>query len=169
MANEKYIWDFLRNKGLTEYAVAGIMGNLQAESGMQTNNLEDTRNKELGISDSEYTKRVDNSTISRSGFINDYCGYGLAQWTDSSRKAGLYDLCKLNNKSISDINCQLNYLYQELTNYGLVSSMNNATSIQDASTIFLKKFEIPLDSGPGVQAYRASLAQSWYNQFHGSK
>ena len=37
--NEKTIWNFLTGKGLNAYAVAGIMGNLYAESGLMPNNL----------------------------------------------------------------------------------------------------------------------------------
>ena len=44
MTTEQIIWSFLKSKNLTDYAVAGIMGNLQAESNLRSNNLEDTRN-----------------------------------------------------------------------------------------------------------------------------
>ena len=43
MTTEQIIWSFLKSKNLTDYAVAGIMGNLQAESNLRSNNLEDTR------------------------------------------------------------------------------------------------------------------------------
>jgi hypothetical protein len=142
MTTEQKIWSFLKGKNLTDYAVAGIMGNLFAESSLRSNNLEDTRNATLG-SDEIYTKNVDNGSYTRFSFINDGAGYGLAQWTSSDRKAGLYDLCKCNKKSISDIDSQLSFLYTELSNRKLVDKMNKASSIQDASTIFLKKFENP--------------------------
>ena len=38
--NSKVIWDFLKGKGFNDYAVAGIMGNLYAESALIPNNLE---------------------------------------------------------------------------------------------------------------------------------
>ena len=34
MDNAKVIWDYLKSKGLNDFAVAGIMGNLFAESGL---------------------------------------------------------------------------------------------------------------------------------------
>lgn len=105
MTTEQQIWNSLKARGLTDFAVAGIMGNLQAESSLRSNNLEDTRNIELG-SDEYYTAAVDNGSYSRDNFINDKAGYGLAQWTTPpKRKAGLYDLCKSKHKSISDIEC----------------------------------------------------------------
>ena len=34
MANDKTIWEFLKSQGLNDYGVAGLMGNLYAESGL---------------------------------------------------------------------------------------------------------------------------------------
>ena len=162
MTTEQTIWSFLKSKNLTDYAVAGIMGNLQAESSLRSNNLEDTRNAQLG-SDEIYTRNVDNGSYTRFSFINDGAGYGIAQWTSSDRKAGLYDLCKTNKKSISDLTCQLTFLYEELKKRNLVEEMNKASSIQDASTIFLKKFEAPTNSGIAVQNSRAAAGLKFYN------
>lgn len=40
--NEERIWNFLTCKGLNSFAVAGLMGNLYAESGLQPNNLQNS-------------------------------------------------------------------------------------------------------------------------------
>jgi hypothetical protein len=47
----KQIWDFLKAAGFNDYAVAGIMGNIKAESAMRSNNLEDTYSKKFGMTD----------------------------------------------------------------------------------------------------------------------
>jgi hypothetical protein len=60
------------------------MGNLNAESGLRSNNLQDTYSREFGLSDTQYTQKVDNGTYTN--FIKDEAGYGLAQWTYWSRK-----------------------------------------------------------------------------------
>jgi hypothetical protein len=60
------------------------MGNLDAESGLRSNNLQDTYSREFGLSDIQYTQKVDNGTYTN--FIKDGAGYGLAQWTYWSRK-----------------------------------------------------------------------------------
>jgi len=39
MTNAEIIWQFLRNKGYTAYATAGIMGNMYAESTLDPKNL----------------------------------------------------------------------------------------------------------------------------------
>ena len=164
MTIEEKIWINLCSRGLTKIAVAGIMGNLQAESNLKSNNLEDTRNRTFGMSDELYTSSVDSGTYSKTKFVNDKAGYGLAQWTTKDRKEYLYNICKGAGKSISDLNCQLDVLYRELINMGLLNDMNNARTVDDASTIFLKRFEIPLDSGEKVQNYRASLSQGFYDK-----
>jgi hypothetical protein len=39
---EKKIWDFLTKEGFNSFGVAGLMGNLYAESGLRPNNMEDS-------------------------------------------------------------------------------------------------------------------------------
>ncbi|MBQ7478135.1 MAG: hypothetical protein IJT01_04445 [Selenomonadaceae bacterium] len=40
ISGEERIWKFLKDKGLNDFAVAGVMGNLYAESGLSPINLE---------------------------------------------------------------------------------------------------------------------------------
>lgn len=62
-ADPKTIWNFFKGKGLNDFAVAGIMGNLYAESRLLPNNLQNTYSKKLGMSDEEYTKRSTTAAI----------------------------------------------------------------------------------------------------------
>lgn len=169
MTIEEKIWTNLKSRGLTDYAVAGIMGNLQAESCLRSNNLEDTRNKTFGMSDELYTSSVDNGTYTSTRFINDGAGYGIAQWTIADRKRKLYNICKGAGKSISDLNCQLNLLFQEVMDMNLFNELNNSQSIKEASNIFLKKFERPNNQDLSVQNYRASLSEQFYNKLKNIK
>ena len=41
--SEKTIWEYLKAQGLTDAGVAGLMGNLYAESGLRPNNLQKGR------------------------------------------------------------------------------------------------------------------------------
>jgi len=59
------------------YGVAGLMGNLYAESGLRSNNLQNTYEKTLGMTDEKYTAMVDNGSYTN--FVHDSAGYGLAQ------------------------------------------------------------------------------------------
>jgi hypothetical protein len=80
----KIIWDFLKKQGLNDFGVAGLMGNLYAESGLRPINLQNTYEKSLGLTDAEYTAAVDQKLYNN--FANDKAGYGLAQWTYPTRK-----------------------------------------------------------------------------------
>ena len=83
---ERLIWDFLLEKIGNPYGVAGLMGNLYAESALRSINLQQTYEKLLDHSDESYTLAVDLGIYPPEKFINDRAGYGLAQWTHPSRK-----------------------------------------------------------------------------------
>lgn len=57
--NEEKIWNFLVGKGLSKAGVAGLMGNLYAESGLNPKNLQNSYERKLGYTDSSYTAAVD--------------------------------------------------------------------------------------------------------------
>lgn len=160
---EEKIWHYLISKGYTRAGTAGIMGNLKAESGLATNNLENTRNSTLG-SDTYYTSAVNNKTYSKNQFINDRAGYGLAQWTYYTRKRGLYEITVEQGLSIADLKGQLDYLISELSNY--YKSLNNilktTSSVDAASDAFLKEFE-----KPAILNYKERRDFSWsfYNKY----
>lgn len=158
------VWNFLKDNKFNDYGAAGIMGNMYKESGLQPNNLQNTYNSKFGLSDEEYTKQVDNGTYKN--FSTDKGGYGLVQWTPSSRKSRLYNLAKERNKSVSDVGTQLDLMLKEITEYGLLGGLQYAKSVQDASDIFLTKFEKPANA-ESQKAARAAAAQSYYEAFAG--
>ena len=134
--NEKTIWNFLTGKSLNAYAVAGIMGNLYAESGLMPNNLQNTYNNKLGKTDAEYTAAVDNGSYGN--FVKDSAGYGLAQWTYWSRKQALLNHAKQAGVSIADLNMQLGFLWEELQGYtAVMDTLKKAGSVRAASDAVL--------------------------------
>ena len=160
----KQVWDFLKAAGFNDYATAGIMGNIDAESGMHSNNLQDTYAREFGMSDAQYTAAVDNGEYTN--FINDGAGYGLCQWTYHTRKKKLYDLAKTKNKSISDIDIQLELLLKELKGMtGLYNTLKNATSVRQASDAFMIQFENPYDKSDKRKEERANFGMVYYNKY----
>lgn len=62
-SNEQKIWNYLKATGLNDYGVAGLMGNLYAESGLRPNNLQNAYEKKLGYTDETYTAAVDNGLM----------------------------------------------------------------------------------------------------------
>lgn len=77
--NEEKIWNYLKAKGLPDCGIAGLMGNLYAESCLIPTNLQNSYEKALSFTDAAYTAAVDNGTYQN--FVKDSAGYGLAQWT----------------------------------------------------------------------------------------
>lgn len=160
----KFVWDYFKSKGLTDYGIAGLMGNLYAESGLRSNTLERLcikRYAELGINftDELYTRSVDNGAISKNEFLHPMgkrYGYGLAQWTTENRKRGLYDYCKAQNVSISDLNAQCEYLCSELftTFKNTLTVLKTAQDIDSASDMVLLRFEAPKNAELQIETRR---------------
>lgn len=163
-ADEQTIWNFLKGKGLNDFAIAGVMGNLYAESGLRSDNLENTGNKKLNLTDEEYTDQID---AGQRNFIDGH-GYGLAQWTYSTRKKALLNFAKAAQKSICDLQMQLDYLWKELssTSYkSVLTVLKAATSVRSASDIFMEKFENPADQSDDRKKERAEFGLKYYNKY----
>ena len=163
---EKQIWDFLKAEGFNDFGVAGLMGNLLAESGLRPNNMEDQYQSKLGYNDESYTRAVDNGTYTN--FVKDAVGYGLAQWTYWTRKQNLLNFARQNNKSIGDLDMQLCFLVKELkemyTN-SVYNVLRKATSVLEASNAVLLNFERPANMSASVQATRARYSQIYYDRY----
>lgn len=163
-ADEKTIWNFLKAKGLNDYATAGVMGNLYAESALRSNNLQNSYERSLGYTDDSYTKAVDNGSYSN--FVKDSAGYGLAQWTYWSRKENLLKYAQAAKKSIADLNTQLEFLWKELQGYtSVMNVLKTAKSVKEASDAFMCKFENPADQSDKAKNNRASFGQKYYDKY----
>ena len=163
----KVMWDYMLEKIGNEYGVAGLMGNIQAESNLRSNNLENSYEKKetINMNDEEYTTAVDNGTYTN--FIQDHAGYGLAQWTYWSRKEWLYNYSQECKKSICDYQMQLEFLWKELSRdfKKVVETLKTATSVREASDAVLLGFEKPKNQGEEYQERRAAMGQTFYDKF----
>ena len=165
--DEKAIWNFLMVHIDNEYGVAGLMGNLYAESALRSNNLQQSYETKLGYNDTTYTAAVDNGSYDN--FVKDAAGYGLAQWTYWSRKQAMLEFHQSKKKSIGDLKTQLEFLIKELSESykGVWSDLKNATSVLGASNSVLLKFERPANQGESVQKKRAEYGQKYYDKYAG--
>lgn len=164
MSFEKICWISLKGTGLNDYAVAGIMGNIFAESGFLPINLQNSFEKKLGMTDEEYTKAVDNGTYIN--FVRDGAGYGLCQWTFWTRKQALLDYAKKMGKSIGDIHVQLGFMWGEFQGYTkMMEILNRATSVREASDAVLLNYEKPADQSDSMRIRRASFGQTFYDKY----
>lgn len=164
MDNAKIIWDRLINEGFTKAGAAGLMGNLKAESNLDSKNLQNTFEKKLGYTDNSYTQAVDNGTYKN--FVKDSAGYGLAQWTYWTRKQNLLNFAKKQGKSIGDLQMQIEFLIKELKDSysDLYNYLKKTSSVESASNEVLTKFERPKDMSNKVKKIRANYGQEIYNR-----
>ena len=164
-ANAKYIYDELTKAGMTPEGACGVLGNLEAESGLDPANLQNTYNSRFGMTDAEYVERVDNGTYRN--FIRDQAGFGLAQWTYWSRKQMLLErIQSLGYGSIGSLEGQVDYLLWEMKEYypNVWNFLKNATSVRGASNLVLMRYEQPADQSVAAQEYRTALGEKWYEK-----
>lgn len=166
---ERQIFAFLKSQGLSDAGAAGAMGNMFAESGLKSQNLQNSYEKKLGYTDASYTKAVDNGTYRN--FASDKAGYGLCQWTYSTRKAALLAFAKTCGTSIGDAEMQLKFFMKELREEypAVLSVLKTATTVREASDAVLLKFERPADQSEAARAKRAAYGQAYYNTLTGKE
>ncbi len=162
---DKEIYAYLKkNSPFTDAGIAGLMGNMYAESGLRSNNLQQIYEKSLGMTDETYTKAVDDGTYKN--FVRDSAGYGLAQWTWWQRKENLLKHCRAKNKSIGDCETQLEYLLKEIKGYTQVyNCLKTTNSVKEASDIVLHQYEAPSDQSVSMEQRRAGYAQVYYDKY----
>ncbi|MFK4847277.1 phage tail spike protein [Lactococcus petauri] len=155
--NAWIVWQFLKSKGYTEQAAAGILGNMDQESGVMPD-----------------TDQVGGPA------------YGLVQWDGSAyplvppatwngreyvqnlmRAAGIsgdYRIAKTQSQLLEW--CMFNGQYIKTSAYPYsVAQFKGLTNISTATTAFEANFERPAVTHPE----RVQLAIKWYNKLHGLK
>lgn len=162
--NASIIWNELR-KELSEAGTAAVMGNLFMESSLKANNLENTGNTVLGVSDSEYTALVDSLEYD---FSNDGYGYGLAQWTYHTRKQALQNFALERGESIGNVSMQCKFLLTELGGYpSLKLALMNGTfdELENLTKRVMVEYERPANVGEVALGNRVFYATKYYHTF----
>ncbi len=164
-APEEIIWNYLYERIGNPYGVAGLMGNLYAESGFRADNLQNSYERKLKMTDREYTDAVDSGAYDN--FVRDAAGYGLAQWTFWSRKEALLNFARQRGASIGDLEMQLDYLWYELSEKypPLAKGLREAGSVREASDLILLQYERPANQSEEAQIRRAGFGQRYYEMF----
>lgn len=135
----------LNGLGFDAEAICGILANWYHESSLKSNNLQNSYNTKLGMSDEQFTKAVETGEFdfynSQLGF-----GYGLAQWTSKGRRKALYSFLKNRDRSIDDLQGQVDFFYDELkVSYKstLDILMNPGKSVHEKCEAMLLNYEKP--------------------------
>lgn len=135
------IYNALRAGGLSAAGACAMMGNMFCESALISNNVQD--NCTLG--DFDYTNAVDSGIITRWQFMADGYGYGLCQWTYSSRKFNLLEHAKAMGVSVGNEAMQCQFCITELQNDfpELYKFLCDTEDLATASDRICKEFENP--------------------------
>lgn len=140
--NKSIIWNYFVAKNIPPFQIAGIMGNMQSESGFSPDIIEGGSHGPMPTSR----------------------GYGIVQWTPGTK---ILPAANAQGKQPSDIIFQLDFLWESLT----TGSENQAgrilfatTNITDATLAFEVKFE--RHAGP-PQPARIAQAKTIYKEFTG--
>ena len=164
----KLIWDRLYAAIQNPFGVAGVMGNFKAESNCRANNLQNSYEKSLGMTDEQYTAAVDSGTYTN--FVHDSAGYGLYQATYWSIKESLLNYAKAQGKSIGDRDMQVDHflkmMKEEYT--AIWKVLTTAKTVREASDAVLLKFERPADQSEAVQVKRAGYGEEFLTKYAGS-
>ncbi len=126
--NAVKVWNFLRGRGLTPVAAAGVMGNLVKESNFRPNLVQYGTINSRG----EISVAGEPSSLSDTMVINGISGYGIVQWTSINRQQNLRNYAVAQRTIDGDLNTQLNFLYIEAG--GIWQNMNATTSVYENNT-----------------------------------
>ena len=118
-----------------------MMGNIGAESAFRANNVQDG----MGYLDDAYTTDVNNGSISEYSFCHDGRGYGLCQWTFTTRKQALYNFALMNLTSIGDELMQTKFILHEMQidNSGLFQYLCTTDDMYNATGRICCEYERP--------------------------
>ena len=145
--------------GMSPVGACAMMGNMQAESAMRADNVQDG----MGYADTDYTAAVDAGAID---FVSDQRGYGLCQWTYPARKRNLLDFARSRGVSVGDEKMQVDFCLKELqTEYAsLWRYLTTATGVYEAAGRICREYE---RSAVNNVAVRAGFANEFYMSLGG--
>lgn len=163
------VYTFLKNSmGLNTAQIAGVMGNMHAESGIIADNA--NNNYYPGEHNPEYAAVYDKE---------DNIAFGLIQWYDHSRKEGLLnmakEMCGQTNATtitseiadaLNDVNVQLAYFRKEMTQVSPYKEawqqIKNTYSYASVSDVFLEEIEKPTNCSE-LYEERRQISATIYN------
>lgn len=183
--NVAKIWNYFISKGLNDQQAAGILGNIQEESGFspfrqETTYINDFSKGGYGIVQWTAERRVTIVNALTSKYPDIMAKYFNKQYGGAASKANGYvpeGISVEDNDKILAV--ELDFLYQESTTrtvrsgYGVNGkseweSISAATSIKGASDVWMYSFERPADQSPAHAQQRADNGQKIYDELKGT-
>lgn len=135
------MWNFFKNKGLSDIAVAGILGNARWESSFSPT----ARGKGMGPGGSD--------------------AIGLFQWGENDRWKNLVNWARSQNLNPWDFDTQLKFAWYEMQNSekSTIPALQSAVSASDAA----EKFRSVYERSRHTEQRRKDAAEGYYQQFKG--
>lgn len=146
------VYNYLIEKGLTPPQAAGVMGNLQEESGINPRRVQGSKVIESDV------MKIDGKT-----------GYGLIQWTSLGRQQGLKAAITAAGVKDSDLDVQLNQMWKEMNSSEFYENgfarLKATSDYTEATSLFMLHFERPRDQSLGAQKVRWAHALKWMTKY----
>lgn len=146
--NAVYIWAYLSVKGWTMSAVAGLLGNMQAESSINPGRWQsDSVGWESG-------------------------GYGLVQWTPTTKyinwcnSEGFSDPSEMDNnlaRIVYEVENKIQWYATDSYNFSFEEFTKSGEDAGTLAKAFLLNYERPADQSESVQNYRANNGLAWFS------
>ena len=153
LLNARYIYSYLIDRGWSLNAICGMLGNLQAESSMNPGRWQ--------------SNDVGNTSL----------GYGLVQWTPSTKYTewaiaqGFTDYSEMDSnlaRIIYEVENNLQWISTDTYDLTFAEFSTSGLSVGELAKAFLLCYERPEDQSESVQTYRASLGEAWYQELTGT-
>lgn len=151
--NAEKIWNYFINKGYTPEQTAGIIGNMQAESAVETTRLQNTR---PGV-----ITRAQDAESSR-------LGWGLVQWTPAGKMITFSRNEGTSYEQIETVEHQVDFLWRQLEGQlpgreapnekSAGDHLKQQTTVAGAAASFMTKYERPRDTSDSKVQGRVDLA-----------
>ncbi len=198
-SNETTIYNYItKTKKMNMAAACGMLANLNSESGLRPNNVENVAEPQLicektgkQYTDATYTADVNAKKISKKEFAETQIkrsdgstrnfGYGLCQWTSKNRKMDLYDYAQQYAKDkgikfdIANLEMQLGFLFKELKEsydqtYSTLTNVPNSESGAYLSAyIMCTNFEIPAYTETTSMTRAKYALNDFWSEYSGKK
>ncbi len=129
-----YAFNYFQKQGIAPHIAAGIVGNLEQESGnFRDDVIQGTKTGDYGTA------------------------FGIAQWR-GKRWTGLHDWAKKTGQNPLTLDAQLGYVLKEARDRGDLQAMQGTKSSAEAARVFALKYERP----KVVDQFRINYAQKYH-------
>ena len=164
MSYTQRVYNRFRQRGLTQAAALGLLGNFWCESNCEPFRLQGDFSPYRNLSHA-YVQSVEDGTMPRESFARDGKGFGLYQLTYWTRKQGFFDFWKASGKALDDAELQVDYAIKEMENDypQLLEFLKQTNDVFLATSKVCREFERPAINNIDARFQAAKRIQTEIN------